>query len=136
MGLIMQVDNWFTGQVSKHEFNAIEADLDACRPIVEAVAGIKGEVRESKLLFPCPPDVHIAARELVKAKKWGEEMITVAILINGNPIMARSAHNTGKEISPGCYEYRVDDGSQIIHRRDAGAVPLAIKLLKTIKEGK
>lgn len=60
-------------------------------------------------------------------------MITVAILINGQPIMARSAVNTGKEVSPGSYKYRVDDGSQIIHKRVDGAVKLAIEMLKTIK---
>lgn len=61
-------------------------------------------------------------------------MISVVILINGNPIMARSAVNTGKETSPGFYEYNVDDGSTIIHERELGAVPLAIEMLKTIKE--
>lgn len=55
-------------------------------------------------------------------------MITVAILINGQPIMARSATNIGNN------KYSVDDGSVIEHDADAGAVPLAIKLLQTIKE--
>jgi len=63
-------------------------------------------------------------------------MISVAIMINGHPIMARSAVNKGK----GCrmvsnnHEYEVDDGSIIIHDPDDGAVKLAIEMLKTIKE--
>ncbi len=60
-------------------------------------------------------------------------MISVVILINGNPIMARSARNTGDLLTGGC-EYTVDDGSTIAHNPDDGAVKLAIKLLGTIKE--
>lgn len=62
-------------------------------------------------------------------------MITVAILINGQPIMARSAVNTGHK-QRGQTEYRVDDGTYVFHDADKGAVPLAIKLLQTIKEAK
>lgn len=61
-------------------------------------------------------------------------MITVAIMINGHPIMARSAVNTGKTLGNGCTVYRVDDGSAVHHREKDGAVKLAQKLLKTIKE--
>jgi hypothetical protein len=61
-------------------------------------------------------------------------MLTVAILINGHPIMARSAVNTGKTLVDGCVVYSVDDGSKIHHRPENGAVKLAEKLLKTIKE--
>ncbi len=60
-------------------------------------------------------------------------MITVAILINGQPIMARSAVNKG-EGSDGRSRYDLDDGSVLYHRREDGAVPLAIEMLKTIKE--
>ena len=67
------------------------------------------------------------------ANTSGDNLITVAILINGNPIMARSATNTLKETPEG-HIYLCDDGSQIIHKRDTGAVALAIKLLETIKE--
>jgi hypothetical protein len=63
-------------------------------------------------------------------------MLTVAILINGQPIMARSAVNTGKVLGDGCVVYVVDDGSKIHHRPENGAVKLAEKLLKTIKEQK
>lgn len=55
-------------------------------------------------------------------------MITVAILINGNPLMARSA----RRIEPGVY--RCDDGTIIKHMYEDGALPLAHKLLDTIKE--
>lgn len=61
-------------------------------------------------------------------------MITVAILINGQPILARSARNTGKVLADGCTVYDVDDGSKVHHRREDGATKLAQKLLKTIKE--
>lgn len=57
-------------------------------------------------------------------------MITVAILINGQPIMARSAVNRIAETG----YYIGDDGSKIKHDPDDGAVKLAIKMLKTIKE--
>lgn len=58
-------------------------------------------------------------------------MITVAILINGQPLTARSAVNTGEE--KGCrVKYRVDDGSDVWHDPDHGAIELAKKLLDTI----
>lgn len=59
-------------------------------------------------------------------------MITVAILINGQPITARSAvrKRTGED---GVHTYRLDDGSVIQHRYDDGAILLAIEMLKTIK---
>ena len=62
-------------------------------------------------------------------------MITVAILINGHPILVRSAVNKGEQ-ADGLTRYEVDDGSALFHRRDDGAVPLAIKMLKTIKESR
>ena len=61
-------------------------------------------------------------------------MITVVILINGNPIMARSATNTSKETPDGSHIYHLDTGKQLIHRRSDGPVKLAIAMLKTIKE--
>lgn len=61
-------------------------------------------------------------------------MLSVAIMINGNPIMARSAVNTEKEFDDGCMEYQCDDGTIIHHNPDDGAVSLAKKLLDTIKE--
>ena len=60
-------------------------------------------------------------------------MITVAILINGNPLMARSAENI-TEGTQGIQKYRCDDGTIIEHRYEDGAVVLSKKLLDTIKE--
>lgn len=59
-------------------------------------------------------------------------MITVAILINGEPIMARSAVNKGEQDPEGRTLYEVDDGARLYHRRGDGPVPLAIKMLETI----
>ena len=60
-------------------------------------------------------------------------MITVAIYINGKPIMARSATNISKEGITDC-EYSVDEGTIIKHNQKDGVVKLAIKMLMTIKE--
>lgn len=57
-------------------------------------------------------------------------MIGVYITINGKPIFARTAVNRLKERGV----YMADDGSEINHNPDDGAVQLAIKLLETIKE--
>lgn len=62
-------------------------------------------------------------------------MLTVSISINGVVLMARSAVN--RKTLPqedGKVTYAVDDGSQILHNPDDGAVALAHKLLDTIKE--
>ena len=63
-------------------------------------------------------------------------MISVIISINGNPIMARSAvrkkDNLG--INKTDSEYVLDDGNKVLHNPDDGAVKLAIKMLKKIKE--
>ena len=60
-------------------------------------------------------------------------MITVAIFINGNPIIARSArnqtHTRGKKT-----KYKCDNGSVIWHNRGEGAVELAKRMLDTVKE--
>ena len=64
--------------------------------------------------------------------EWIFEMISVAIMINGNPIMARSAVNEGGTGAED--KYVVDDGSVIWHNPDDGAVKLAIEMLKNIKE--
>lgn len=59
-------------------------------------------------------------------------MISVSIFINGKPIYTRTAVNRIKEKA--CYI--LDDGSKVIHNEKDGAVELAIKMLKTIKEVK
>lgn len=64
-------------------------------------------------------------------------MLTVAILINGQPRMARSVVNRekGPILSPDAVcDYDCDDGTVIQHRQGDGAVQLAIKALNTIKE--
>jgi len=60
-------------------------------------------------------------------------MITVAILINGNPIMARSAVNKREFDDKGRTKYEVDTGDVIWHDPAIGAVELAQLMLKTIK---
>lgn len=60
-------------------------------------------------------------------------MITVAILINGKPIAARSAINRGTQ-PDGRTRYEVDDGGTVLHRREDGAVRLAVKLLRRVRE--
>ena len=60
-------------------------------------------------------------------------MITVSILINGNPIYTRSAIRESGSIGEVC-AYKCDDGSIITHHYDDGAVTLAHKMLDTIKE--
>ena len=60
-------------------------------------------------------------------------MITVAILINGQPIMARSATNTGKKDASGRTCYLLDDGNKVMHDTEKGAIPLAVQMLKAIK---
>jgi hypothetical protein len=62
-------------------------------------------------------------------------MITVTIAVNAQVIYARTAVNVG-ELKDGVYEYEVDDGTTIEHFRDAGAIPLAHKMLDTIEEVK
>lgn len=64
-------------------------------------------------------------------------MITVAILINGNPIVARNAVNIGQR-APGSDEcaYETDSGAIIYHDPVDGAVALAHKLLDEIKNDK
>lgn len=63
-------------------------------------------------------------------------MITVSILINGQPIFTRSAVNTGAADKSGRTCYKLDDGNCVMHHREKGAVPLAISMLKKIKEPK
>lgn len=62
-------------------------------------------------------------------------MITVSILINGHPIITRSARNIGlaNDLS-GAHKYKVDDGRILTHHRGDGAVALAKQLLDGIQE--
>lgn len=69
-------------------------------------------------------------------------MITVSILINGQPIYTRSAVNVGNtaEAAIGSKErrcrYECDDGSVINHWKHRGAIELAKLMLDTIIEVK
>lgn len=57
-------------------------------------------------------------------------MITVSILINGEPIYTRTAVNRLEEHGV----YILDTGERVMHNIDEGAVALAIKMLHTIEE--
>lgn len=66
-------------------------------------------------------------------------MITVSILINGEPIFTRSAVNRGpvEGQSPTALlkcRYDVDEGTVLEHHPQNGAVTLAKMMLDTIKE--
>lgn len=63
-------------------------------------------------------------------------MITVAILINGHPIVARNAVNQGKRNRKGECLYLTDSGEKVWHETSLGAVALAHRLLDTIKNDK
>lgn len=60
-------------------------------------------------------------------------MISVSISINGNAIMARSARNV-ETLDDGRCRYRLDDGTEVVHDPDDGAVKLAKKMLDQIEE--
>lgn len=56
-------------------------------------------------------------------------MITVAIIINQNPIVVLSAVNQAEINDKGETKYLTDSGDVIWHARDDGAVALAHKIL-------
>lgn len=60
-------------------------------------------------------------------------MITVSILINGQPIYTRSARRETGFTNEVC-TYKCDDGSILVHCYNDGAVSLAHQMLNTIKE--
>ena len=55
-------------------------------------------------------------------------MLTVSVLINGQPLYTRSCFREEEG------KYRVDDGSIIEHKYNDGAIVLAHKLLDTMYE--
>ena len=59
-------------------------------------------------------------------------MLTVSIQINGQPIYARTAINSGCG-GPGKIRYEIDDGNTIFHNPDDGAIKLAHEMLDLIK---
>ena len=60
-------------------------------------------------------------------------MITVTISINAEPIYTRTAINMGYNPNGTC-RYRLDDGTELDHFRDDGAIALAQRMLDTIEE--
>lgn len=61
-------------------------------------------------------------------------MISVTIFINDQPVITRSARNQSKKTPSGKHVYQVDDGRTIYHKREDGAVALAIELLKGVEK--
>lgn len=63
-------------------------------------------------------------------------MITVTVAINGNVLVHRGAVNVSEEglADDRVHTYKSDDGTVIKHRRDEGAVALAIKMLRRVRE--
>jgi len=56
-------------------------------------------------------------------------MITVAVYINNQPIVLKSARNTRVVDGSGEHKYIDESGQEIWHRRDDGITELAKKLL-------
>lgn len=63
-------------------------------------------------------------------------MLTVAILINGNPIVAKNAVNKMEKNERGETKYLTDSGEIIWHDGNDGAIVLAKKLLDLIRNDK
>lgn len=61
-------------------------------------------------------------------------MITVSILINGEPILTRTAVNKGEAKNSVFTKYHLDSGTTVLHKREDGAVKLAKLMLDDIKE--
>ena len=59
-------------------------------------------------------------------------MLTVNILINGQPLFARSCRNSGETDEVGYCKYITDAGEVVYHEKSDGAVELAKLLLDTI----
>lgn len=60
-------------------------------------------------------------------------MLSVAISVNGNAVIARSAHRRTARHSKGDESaYLLDSGELVYHNRDDGIVSLAIKMLQSI----
>lgn len=61
-------------------------------------------------------------------------MITVAILINGEPIFERTAVRVETAEAGDLSTYHLDTGEALQHDRAKGAVALAVMMLGTIRE--
>jgi len=62
-------------------------------------------------------------------------MITVAIMINGHPLMSRAAARIEDPDKDGKATYKLDSGRVIKHAPVDGAISLAHKLLDDLDEG-
>jgi len=64
-------------------------------------------------------------------------MLTVSITVNGKVVFARSAHRRTARWANGIKQcYLTDAGDLVFHDPEKGIIPLAVKMLKTIKEAK
>jgi len=74
----------------------------------------------------------------IKRYRRTVEVITVSILINGQPIFTRSGVNISEECGAaygvGEQTYKLDTGENLKHNWEAGVVKLAKKMLGTIKD--
>jgi hypothetical protein len=66
----------------------------------------------------------------------GVPVLTVSILINGQPIYTRTARNTSRTDDKGSTVYELDTGDILFHKPKHGAVALAKKMLDTIVESR
>lgn len=60
-------------------------------------------------------------------------MITVAILINGQPIFTRTATNESEQNERGETKYLLDTGEVLWHYGEEGAIDLAKAMLETFR---
>ena len=63
-----------------------------------------------------------------------EGSFSASVQVNGNVVVARSCRRTDRTDEDGRSIYKVDDGSEVAHYREDGAVELAKKLLNTVEE--
>lgn len=60
-------------------------------------------------------------------------MITVSVAINGTVIFARTAVNTGNAVKE-LVRYKLDDGTELLHNPNDGAIVLSKLMLDQIEE--
>jgi hypothetical protein len=63
-----------------------------------------------------------------------KKMISIVILINGYPVMARSAFRMTDNGDENENDYQVDTGEVLVHIPIKGAIPLCKAMLDTIIE--
>lgn len=60
-------------------------------------------------------------------------LITVCILIDGNPVVARNALNLSEITPQGETKFRADSGEIVLHKKSDGIKSMAHKLIDLIK---